>query len=238
MHTTFLRRCGAAAALTIGALAAAPVGAATVFNEDFDGVIAPALPVGWIASSSSGFTLFTTSALSPFAGVNSAHVNTLNSNDTRLVSPSISMAGASNGVLTFANRVNIETGFDGAMLEASLNGGGFADILALGGSFISGGYDGIITTGFGNSLEGRQAWTVRSTAYITTSVDLPASFDGQNVQFRWRMGSDGSVTHPGWDIDSVVLTADVGPTTTVPGPAPLALLAFGGLAALARRRRT
>src|SRR4029453_16568672 len=42
---------------------------------------------------------------------------------------------------------------------------------------------------------------------ITTIVNLPLAAVGQTVQFRWRLGSDGSVGATGWFVDSVALLA-------------------------------
>ena len=45
-----------------------------------------------------------------------------------------------------------------------------------------------------------------SGGFVTTTVNLPASGIGQPVKLRWRMGSDVSVTHAGWRVDSVSIT--------------------------------
>ncbi|MCL4838928.1 MAG: hypothetical protein KJ058_13290, partial [Thermoanaerobaculia bacterium] len=37
-------------------------------------------------------------------------------------------------------------------------------------------------------------------------ADLSA-YAGQSVQLRWRIGTDGSVSRPGWDVDAVVVQA-------------------------------
>ena len=78
------------------------------------------------------------------------------------------------------------------MLEISIGGGAFTDIITAGGSFVTGGYTGTISTGFSNPLAGRPAWGDTSAGFITTTVNLPAAAAGQNVVLRWRMGSDTS----------------------------------------------
>jgi hypothetical protein len=91
--------------------------------------------------------------------------------------------------LSFRNNYNTEGGFDGGVLEISINGGPFTDILAAGGSFETGGYNGSI--GVTDSvLTGRQAWTGTSNGFITTKVNLPAAAFGMNAQFRWRTAYD------------------------------------------------
>lgn len=210
--------------------------AAVIFSENFDGVVAPALPSGWTTTSTVS-NLWQTSTINPSSTPNDAFINDINTvSDNRLISPVISLLGSTNAVLTFANNYNLETNFDGGVLEASINGGAFADILSVGGAFLSGGYNSTISSAFSSPISGRQAWSGNSGGYITSSIDLPNSVDGANVQFRWREGTDDSVSGTGWRIDNIVLTADT--AAAVPEPTTLALLALGlaGFAALRRRQ--
>ena len=48
--------------------------------------------------------------------------------------------------VSFRNNFNLESTFDGGVLEISINGGAFSDIVAAGGSFVSGGYTSTIST--------------------------------------------------------------------------------------------
>jgi hypothetical protein len=79
----------------------------------------------------------------------------------------------------------------------------FQDILAAGGSFVSNGYNRTLSTSYSNPLGGRSAWSGTSTNYVTTIVNLPAAAAGQNIQLRWRCGSDSSVSSNGWFIDTL-----------------------------------
>ena len=63
------------------------------------------------------------------------------------------------------------------------------DIVAAGGSFVSGGYNTTLTTTNGNALGGRLAWSGNSSGFITTVVNLPAGASGQNIQLRWVCGA-------------------------------------------------
>jgi len=104
--------------------------------------------------------------------------------------------------MTFRNAFNFEdggaVGFDGMVLEISVNGTAFQDIIAAGGSFVSGGYNRTISAGTGRPIAGRMAWsglsggTAAVPAYITTVVNLPASANGQLVKMRWLVASDNS----------------------------------------------
>jgi hypothetical protein len=176
---------------------------ATIFTENFDGVIAPALPAGWTTAATGAEVPWVTSTTTPFSEPNDAFApNPSDIGNTELVTPSFPVA-AGGARLTFKNLYNMENLFDGMVLEISINGGTFADIIAAGGSFVSGGYTGTIFTGFGNPLSGRDAWsglsggTVEAPAYITTVVNLPPAANGQNVQLKWRAGTDNALSAPG-----------------------------------------
>jgi hypothetical protein len=177
--------------------------------ENFDSVTAPALPPNWTATtaidcanSNPWATVSTTSDTPP----NSAFVNDPNCiADERLDSRIFPIVSAS-AVLTFRRNNNLESGFDGMVLEISIGGGPFQDILAAGGTFGTGGYNGTISVNFGSPIGGRQAWTGNSGGFVTTTVNLPASANGQNIVLRWRRGSDSSVSGVGAFIDTISIT--------------------------------
>ena len=100
-----------------------------------------------------------------------------------------------------ADKVN-GIGFDGGVLEISIGGGAFTDIITAGGSFVTGGYNLTISTGFQSPIAGRQAWSGNSGGYITTIVNLGPNVAGQTVILRFRMASDSSNAAKGWLIDT------------------------------------
>ena len=175
--------------------------------QNFDGVAPPALPAGWSATNAQGpAPLWVTSASSPDTAPNDAFVDDPNViSDKRLDSPSVPISTAA-AQLSFANNYALESTFDGGVLEISIGGGAFTDILAAGGSFVSNGYNGTISSNFSSPIAGRQAWTGSSGGYVTSVVTLPAAAAGQSVVLRWRMASDTSVSATGWRIDSITLT--------------------------------
>jgi hypothetical protein len=129
--------------------------------------------------------------------------------DKQLLSPNITLVCDAGAVqVSFRNNFNFQNGFDGGVLEVSYDGGlTFQDVLAVGGSFVDGGYNGTINSCCGNPLAGRQAWTGNSAGFIDTTVaSLPGGCLNQLI-VRWRMGSDSSVSGEGWRIDSVEITA-------------------------------
>ncbi|HEY6807011.1 MAG TPA: S8 family serine peptidase [Pyrinomonadaceae bacterium] len=187
----------------------------TPLSENFDTVTAPALPGGWSSTGSGSEPAWVTSTTNPSSAPNAAFApNMATQGVTDLVSPSIHINGQPAQV-SFKNAFNTESGFDGGVLEISINGGAYQDILAAGGSFVSGGYTGTLATGTLNPLTGRAAWTglsggtTATPAYINSVVNLPAAAVGQNIQLKWRMSSDELVaatgTLPGQRIDNVVV---------------------------------
>ena len=185
------------------------------FAENFDGVIAPALPAGWSTSATGTEVPWVTSTTNPSSAPNDAFAPDVpNFGVTELVSPVIHINGLP-AQASFRNAFNLESGFDGGVLEISVNGGAYQDIIAAGGSFASGGYTGALASGQ-NPIGGRSAWTglsggtTTTPAYLNTIVNLPASASGQNIQLKWRVGADESViaagTAPGQRIDTIVVT--------------------------------
>lgn len=169
-------------------------------QQSFDTALT--LPSGWssVASgTSAGWTILAGGASSPpnraFApdpsGVSDASFNT-----PGIVLPS----GGS--ILTFRSSYFTEPNFDGGVLEISVAGGPYQDIVAAGGTFLAGGYSGTLL-GTANPLSGRAAWVGNSSGFITTRVLLPSAAAGQRVFLRWRMGTDATVAYPGWSIDTV-----------------------------------
>jgi hypothetical protein len=175
----------------------------TDFFEDFDGVVAPALPAGWTTAATGVEVPWVTSTINPDTAPNDAFAPDPNNiGNTELVSPSFAVF-AGGGQVTFRNLYNMESTFDGMVLEISINGGAFADITAGGGSFVSGGYNGTISTAFGSPIAGRPAWTGLSggtsaaPTYITTIANLPTAAAGQNIRLKWRAATDNSVSAAG-----------------------------------------
>lgn len=182
--------------------------------QNFDGVVAPALPMGWTPTASGSGTNPVTVTNFVDTAPNAVHLSEASTVGLSEVTSATFAVPGPNQKLTFRNQFNTEPNFDGLVLEISVNGGAFQDILAAGGTFEQGGYNSSLPTTFMNPLPGRMAWTglsggtAASPTYITTVVNLPAAAAGQNVQLKWRMGSDSSVvpgTNPGARIDSLSL---------------------------------
>jgi PKD repeat protein len=210
-------------------------------TQNFDGVTAPTLPAGWTTSASGAESNWVTSTASVDSSPNAAFspdpgIVGINELDT----PTIAIASGS-AVLTFrqnynlaASPTNSSLGLDGGVLEIKMGSGSYTDILAAGGSFVSGGYNTTVIGTNGNPLIGRQAWSGNSGGFTTTVVNLPAAAAGQNVQLRWRCGAGNvptnSVASSGtlayWNFDSSSPIANL--TATNITAAPVAVSNTGG----------
>jgi hypothetical protein len=182
------------------------------FVENFDGVTPPTLPSGWTAANAQGGTpLWVTSnagSPSPPADTpaNAVFVPDFGGvTDERLDSPSISLFGTGARV-TFRHNFNLQSGFDGGVLEISISGGAFQDVIEAGGVFVAGGYNSTISVGSGSPIAGRQGWSGNSGGFITTVVSLPQNTAFRSFQLRWRLGTDSSVSGVGWRVDTIRLT--------------------------------
>ncbi|MBV9211935.1 MAG: hypothetical protein JOZ52_14935, partial [Acidobacteria bacterium] len=181
----------------------APSPEQVVYSESFDTVTAPSLPAGW-TTSTAGLSPFTTTTTSPDSSPNAAFVPDPEiEGSSELVSPPIALTNLPHKLI-FRHFYQTDFLFDGGVLEIKIGGGSFVDILQAGGQFVTGGYDATIgsTTLGGN----RQAWTGQLVGYITTEINLPASSNGQTVQFRWRIGTDNMEGGTGWYIDNVQIS--------------------------------
>lgn len=189
------------------------------FEDDLEGGTA-----AWTTSSGSGtspWALVTTDSHSP------THAwfvpDTSAVNDQRLATAA-SLAVGPGALLRFWHRYATESGFDGGVLEYSTNGGTtWQDILAGNGGavpadparFLQNGYNATFSTCCSNPLPGRGGWSGNSGGFVETVVDL-SDLSGLSARFRWRFGSDSSVSSTGWWVDDVDVVEGQACTTGVP----------------------
>ena len=133
--------------------------------------------------------------------------------------------------LRFRNLYNLENGFDGAVLEISVNGGAFTDVITAGGSFVTGGYNSTIATNFQSPIGGRMAWSGRSAGtstapvYIDTKINLPPTASGQSIQLKWIAATDFSgiaTGQAGVRVDDVSIAAAYFTCCAAATPSPTA----------------
>ena len=193
--------------------------------QNFDGVTAPALPAGWVNTNTGAGNPWVTSTTTPSSSPNAAFTDNPSAiSDKRLATPAVAVPAVGESHLKFRQKFDLESGsgttaYDGAVLELSLDGGAnFSDILAAGGSFLSGAYNRTVSTCCSNPLAARQVWSGNSSSYQDAEVVLPASTAGQNVLFRWRVGTDSTVAKTGYWLDDVQLVTLQPSCATAPPP--------------------
>jgi len=188
-----------------------PLGAYTVaLTQNFDTVTAPALPAGWTTTSSGATSNWrTTNSLADTPPNAAFSVDANNIGINELVSPQVILPLVPMQ-LTFKHRYDLEAspltntvGYDGGVLEIKIGTNDFVDITNAGGTFVSGGYTRIISTGFGSPLSNRPAWSGTINSYTNTVVNLPSVAADQTIQLRWRCASDNGTGAGGWRIDSI-----------------------------------
>lgn len=214
--------CGDAAAsqvrsfTTVPAPGDCPVGAQTnlSFFDDVEGGIN-----GWTSDGTQN--TWTQSTARPFSGATAWHAQDVASiSDQRLVSPAVTLpVGELPMSLVYWNHQTIEMDnatqcWDGAILEITTDGG--TTWTQLDSELVTDPYDGTVNNfnGGPNPLAGLMAWCGDPEDYTRSVVDLGA-FQGETVQFRFRLGTDGSVGREGWYIDDIQVQSCTAANTEV-----------------------
>ena len=166
-------------------------------------VASTTIPATWTTSSTTA-TVWKTSTAQSVSAPNSFFIR-----DSTIVSDQIltSSAFAIDGLttLSFQHLHNLESTWDGGVVEISTNNGStWSD---LGNFFTANGYTTTLNTST-NPLSGRRAFSGNSTTFKLSTIDL-TSFKRQTVRIRFRFGSDNSTgTTTGWYIDNISLTSE------------------------------
>lgn len=173
-------------------------------SQNFDSVTAPALPTGWTEVHSGSNTGFVTTTTNATSAPNAAFATLPTSTGETTLTGTAQITSA-NATLSFRNRFATEATWDGWVLDVSIGGGPFQDILAAGGTFTSGAYTGAMNAQ--SPVGTRAAWN-GTNAGVDTVINLPASANGQTVRFNFRVFSDTSqsVTNAGVWLDNMQLT--------------------------------
>jgi hypothetical protein len=207
----------------------------TILDEPFDSVTPPLLPAGWTAinaidpdgilwqTSNSGLPSPPYDTTPNAAWINDPPVIS----DKYLDSPVVYATESIFVWFTFRHNFNLEAstqdpnvGFDGGVLEISMDGGQTFQDITGSGRFVTGGYNRTIATNRGSPIAGRAAWSGNSEGFITTVVELPSELPG--AVLRWRMASDNTGASEGWRVDTTdILWCHIeGTPTPPPTPTP------------------
>jgi hypothetical protein len=136
--------------------------------------------------------------------------------DQRLISPVMSIPDTTEPVsLIFWHRWTFDSPSacnDGAILEASINGGTtWSQVANV--NLLTNPYNGTIKSGVFNPLGSKQGWCYGSDDWVRTVVQL-TPYKGKTVQFRFRLGTGIGGAAEGWYIDDVSLQTCVATTQT------------------------
>jgi len=131
--------------------------------------------------------------------------------DESLISP-VLQVGTGTFTISFEQRYFFDTDFngtwfDGMVLEISTDGGtSWSDI----GSFATPGYDHTLTTGAGNVLGGRMAYSGLNDppypSFTPVTINLGTQFAGKSVRMRFRVGTNSIGGVPGVEIRNITTT--------------------------------
>lgn len=113
--------------------------------------------------------------------------------------------------VNFWHLYNLETGYDGAVVEVSINNGDWVDVTAIGATFTG---DGYTDTGLDNTeaaIAGRATFSGVNAGWET--INFGDTLNGNQVQFRFRIATDSAVVPDpvsgfasGWYIDDITFT--------------------------------
>lgn len=109
--------------------------------------------------------------------------------------------------LSFYHRFSFERGYDGGVVEISVDGGdNWEDVGAE--NFIENGYNRTLESS-DNPLAERSAFSDSQDDYIRSTIDLTA-YSGETVLIRFRLGTDtGGGAREGWYLDDIILYANL-----------------------------
>lgn len=186
----------------------------TVIGADFEG--SDDLPPGWTSTTTgagTGWSVITTSR-DVDTGLRAVHAGSRAAvGESILTSPETTVEPGSE--LYFRHKYHLETGYDGGVIEFSLNGGDWGDLITLlpaEGTIYEGDYPKLpsgeyetITANpdYQSPIAGRAAYTGNSREFITTRIGLPSTWEGQAIRFRWLLGDEITFRRPGWAIDNI-----------------------------------
>ncbi|MBA6289495.1 M36 family metallopeptidase [Colwellia sp. MB3u-4] len=128
--------------------------------------------------------------------------------DVTLTTPVINVAASGDFAMNFEHYYEFEAdSWDGGVVEISVDGGDWTDVVDAGGVFDIG-YNGQVLE-YNPYLPNRNAFV----EYLTTDYAPEAIrfadglLNGKDVQLRFRIGTDGAVGGWGWNIDNVTFTS-------------------------------
>lgn len=107
----------------------------------------------------------------------------------------------------------LETGYDGGVVELSVNGSEWQDVTYFGGQFMNGGYSEVLPADTADQpLAGRPVFSgdMRGSADFPINsqemINFGEGLNGSTVKFRFRIATDSAANVFGWFVDNVQFT--------------------------------
>jgi hypothetical protein len=187
-------------------------------TEDFEMASVPALPSTWGTTVSGIAAVWSTTTNdapndpanqsddgedqqpNPTVTISAFVPESSGTGESTLDSPTFTPATASAQVF-FQQAFNVQDTNDGGVLEISIGGAPFQDILSAGGTFVQNGYDEALSSP--NPLGPRAGWSGDSGGWMPVVVNLPSTAAGQSTRLRWRVGTSAGLSTGFWFVDSV-----------------------------------
>ncbi len=154
----------------------------------------------WTTSTTNATYNWAINGTNPNSGTNAWFAEDIGTTVDQFLELNNTVTPTSSTLLSFSHDYDTETGWDGGVVQYSLDGG--TNWLDLGPYMTQNGYNSTI-----DNNGATPAFAGTSGGYIETVVDL-SSFDGQNMNIRFWMSCDASVAGVGWYIDDVTIKSN------------------------------
>ncbi len=179
-----------------------------LMSESFENTT---LPSGWTTTTTGAGINWVSTATAAPDGSRAAFADSVaDISSATLTSPSF-MLGELGSTLRFFHDYHNENRWDGSVLEASLDDGEWFDLPdSAEVTVISGDYSATMRPTSQSGLANRRAWTDDSEGFIESAFQLPGSWGGQEIRFRWILAHDAIVREDGWHIDNITLSSETG----------------------------
>ena len=158
---------------------------------------------GWVRSKTAGSDWYITNSASHSPSRSWFAANNTTTGDQFLARSAIAVSN--NAVLSFWHSYDLESGYDGAVVEISTNGSTWLD---LGTNATQNGYNSTISSSYGSSLGGRRAFSGSSGGFVETKIPLTA-YAGKFVSIRFREADDDGNAESGWWVDDIQIAIEV-----------------------------
>lgn len=114
----------------------------------------------------------------------------------------VTVGFAGDFTISFMNYYELEEGYDGGVVEVSINGSDWLDVTEVGGVMAHG-----YNSELAEELPGRMTYTgYADYPAVTETINFGTKLNGNEVKFRFRVVSDTNTSWFGWVVDNVAFT--------------------------------